>query len=569
MVKKRIISTLVSLQKNNWMILIDKLNSSKIEVQNTIHIHLLQMLLLELISREKDCRLYWTPAYKVISEKLLLPIEIDYQDLDTTSLNLLSKKEVEQSQSLMIKKTNLQNKNLPKTYYQLSTSTVVDKWEKEVIKETVPVLQKTLKVKLYLNKEQKTIIDEWINTSNYVYNKTIEFTKNSHKPNFFNLRDLLVTKNTKKNNTEYLAIEEIINNLKIQKKDKLLSDDKKKKIEEQILEQKDILRNKAKELKSSKNSIINEWEYNTPKEIRAGAVNDVCKAYKTAFTNLRNGNIKSFNISYRKHYNKTKSALVPKNFLQINKINDNTYIKIAPTFFKSDCNIKIGKKTKKKEFVIESDSRIIKNQYNEYWLAVPITINKLKNVEMKNYCGIDPGLRTFMTTFGNQGVYEYKHKKILIDKLNKSIFYLKSLRTRECNQKRKALNKRELKKINIVNELHWKTINHLIEQNDVLFYGNIKSHDIVKGGKNKTINQEFNDLKFYKFKERLLYKAKINNKLVFEVNEAYTSQCCSTCGTINKPGASKIYYCSCCNKSYDRDINAAKNILLKGIINYL
>lgn len=569
MVKKRTLSMLVSLQKNNWMTLIDKLNSLKIEDQNIAHIYLLQILLLELISKEKDCRLFWTPAYKVMSEKLLSPIEIDYQGLDSTLSSSLLKKQVGQSQLLMINKTNQQNKNSQKTYYQLSTSTVVDKWEEEVIKERIPILQKTLKIKLYLNNEQKNIIDEWINTSNYVYNKTIEFTKNGYKPNFFNLRDLLVTKNTKKYNEEYKSIKNIINNFKLHKKDKNLSKDKINEINTLINEHKIKLKNKTKELTSTKNSIVNEWEFNTPKEVRAGAVNDVCKAYKTAFTNLRNGNINSFNIGYRKHYNKTKSALVPKNYLQVNKTKDNTFIKIAPTFFKNNCNIKIGKKTKKKEIKIESDSRIIKNQYNEYWLAVPITINKIKKVEINNYCGIDPGLRTFMTTFGNQGVCEYKHKKILIDRLNKSIFYLKSLRTGECNQKRKALNKRELRKINIVNELHWKTINHLIEHNDVLFYGNIKSHDIVKGGYNKTINQEFNDLKFYKFKERLLYKANYKNKLVFEVNEAYTSQCCSTCGTINKSEASKIYSCTKCNKSYDRDINAAKNILLKGIITYL
>lgn len=52
------------------------------------------------------------------------------------------------------------------------------------------------------------------------------------------------------------------------------------------------------------NSIINNniaaWELKTPKETRAAAVNDVCKAYKTAFTNFKNGNIKYFEIKYKK-----------------------------------------------------------------------------------------------------------------------------------------------------------------------------------------------------------------------------------------------------------------------------
>ena len=49
-----------------------------------------------------------------------------------------------------------------------------------------------------MNKQQQLIIDDWINTSNYIYNKTLEKIKNGHKINFNNLRDLLVTDNTKK-----------------------------------------------------------------------------------------------------------------------------------------------------------------------------------------------------------------------------------------------------------------------------------------------------------------------------------------------------------------------------------
>ena len=73
-------------------------------------------------------------------------------------------------------------------------------------------------------------------------------------------------------------------------------------------------------------------------------------------------------------------------------------------------------------------------------------------------------------------------------------------------------------------------------------------------------------MKFYKFKKRLEYKASINNKLIVCVNEAYTSQTCSYCGNLYNPGCSKIYSCINCKKNIDRDINAAKNILMKGLL---
>ena len=80
------------------------------------------------------------------------------------------------------------------------------------------------------------------------------------------------------------------------------------------------------------------------------------------------------------------------------------------------------------------------------------------------------------------------------------------------------------------------------------------------------LNRNINDLKFFKFKERLLFKASEKHKRIVLVNEAYTSQTCCFCGSMYKPGCSKIYECKSCNKRIDRDINASKNILMKGIL---
>jgi hypothetical protein len=157
-------------------------------------------LLQELISNEKDYKPYWTHAYNELSEKLLSPIEIDYPVSGLTLSNSSLKKQEEQLPLLMIRNISQPNKNSLKTYYQLSTSIVADKWEKEAIK---PNNVKALKIKMTLTNQQRTIIDEWINTSRYVYNKTINLINNGHPIDHFQLRDKLVTENTKKNNKEY------------------------------------------------------------------------------------------------------------------------------------------------------------------------------------------------------------------------------------------------------------------------------------------------------------------------------------------------------------------------------
>jgi len=50
------------------------------------------------------------------------------------------------------------------------------------------------------------------------------------------------------------------------------------------------------------------------------------------------------------------------------------------------------------------------------------------------------------------------------------------------------------------------------------------------------------------------------------INEYRTSKCCSNCGNLkNDLGSNKEYNCEKCLKKYDRDVNASKNILIKGI----
>lgn len=96
---------------------------------------------------------------------------------------------------------------------------------------------------------------------------------------------------------------------------------------------------------------------------------------------------------------------------------------------------------------------------------------------------IDPGVRTFLTSFGNNGVVEYKQNKDLLQKLNKKIDLLRSYRT-----KKRYKYKIEERKENIINEIHWKSINDILKRNDYVFFGDIKSHDIVKKSKNKFLN---------------------------------------------------------------------------------
>jgi len=346
------------------------------------------------------------------------------------------------------------------------------------------------------------------------------------------------------------------------------------------------LKYRLKKMPSTKNEGIFEWELETPKDIRTGAIRDVCTAIKTGISKLKTGKIKHFRLGYRKKIDNNKSIVITKSLIE----NNNGKLQIAPTFFKDaykesckeackkvcnetsnkTCTFKMGKKTikKHKNLEINHDCHICK-KHNEYWLMVPVPFDMSPKKKPENYCGVDPGVRTFMTTFGNQGCTEYEHNASLIVLLDKKIKLLKDRRERKTRVTKRRILKVERKKSNIINELHWKTINEILKKNDFIFYGDIKSHGIVKGKENSTLNRNVNNLKFYKFKERLEFKSIERSKKVYFVNEAYTTQTCSFCGNKYNPGCSKVYNCVLCKRSIGRDVNASKNILMKGIIENL
>ncbi len=71
----------------------------------------------------------------------------------------------------------------------------------------------------------------------------------------------------------------------------------------------------------------------------------------------------------------------------------------------------------------------------------------------------------------------------------------------------------------------------------------------------------------YAFREALKAKSELFPWCkVVEVGEAYTSKTCDECGVLNQTlGSNKVFKCQECGYNADRDLHAAKNILLRYI----
>jgi len=314
---------------------------------------------------------------------------------------------------------------------------------------------------------------------------------------------------------------------------------------------------------------VKDWETRTPKEVRSNVLRDLEKGYIVALENLKRGNIKHFRLKHRKGEDCKSITLQPNQIAY-----SDGFFTIAPRHMRDKMKdesmskfliSKRGRKNLEKESIcINNDVRIIKER-GQYFVCILLGNSSPESPKVyTNVVGIDGGLRRFATCFDTTNqVTEIQHPRHAIKKLNMEIKKLKKVGCRK-----KAITKREKRKAHLMDDCHWKSINYLLDNYDVVLFGDIKSHGIVnRPNSNKYINQEFNDVKFYQFKQRLSHKAKLRNKIVVLVNEGHTTKTCTECGFVNHEiGTLEQYRCPQCKLLIDRDVNSGKAILMKGML---
>ena len=102
----------------------------------------------------------------------------------------------------------------------------------------------------------------------------------------------------------------------------------------------------------------------------------------------------------------------------------------------------------------------------------------------------------------------------------------------------------------------------VITSNDVVVYEDLRIKNMVK---NHCLAKSINDASCYQFRVFIEYFGKVFGKITVVVNPAYTSQECSKCGVIVKKTLSTRTRSCSCGFEMDRDHNAARNILSRGL----
>lgn len=104
----------------------------------------------------------------------------------------------------------------------------------------------------------------------------------------------------------------------------------------------------------------------------------------------------------------------------------------------------------------------------------------------------------------------------------------------------------------------------LVKQYDTIVIEDLKAKNMMK---NHTLAKAIANGLWYLFRSMLEYKCNWYGKQLIVVSPKYTSQVCSNCGVNagKKPLDVREWTCDNCGTHHDRDINAARNILAKGL----
>ena len=131
----------------------------------------------------------------------------------------------------------------------------------------------------------------------------------------------------------------------------------------------------------------------------------------------------------------------------------------------------------------------------------------------------------------------------------------------------KRVNKLRNRIEDLTDDLHRRVAYDLVTKNDVILLPAFETKDMASRQDRKISSKTVRSmlgLAHYKFKETMRWMCLKYGKTLVDVNEAYTSKTMSWCGKIKKNlGGSKIISDGIIK--VDRDINAARNILLKSI----
>jgi putative transposase len=212
--------------------------------------------------------------------------------------------------------------------------------------------------------------------------------------------------------------------------------------------------------------------------------------------------------------------------------------------------------------------QVIVKRQGSRWFAI-FTVDRKSaftpKVDFDQTVGIDVGIKKFAILSNGT---EIENPKFLRSKEKQ----LKRVQQRFSRMKKGSEN--WLKQLKKVQQIHTKVANQRKDFLHKTSFNLARSYSMIcveelkinQMKRNRKLSKSIHDAGWGMFRSFLAYKCEKNGGILVKVKPHYTSQACSSCGTIVKKSLSvRTHICLSCGLIADRDHNAAKNIETKGL----
>ena len=206
-------------------------------------------------------------------------------------------------------------------------------------------------------------------------------------------------------------------------------------------------------------------------------------------------------------------------------------------------------------------------------------VNKL--AKTNSQIGIDLNTENFLTTSEGKVIDNPRYYRMIKGRLAKAQRTLSRRQRRAKKEKRSLRNSKNYQKQRrLVAKIHDKIRNQrnnflnvnstrLINNHDLIVAENLKSSNMLK---NHALALSISDVGWRSFLQKLAYKADLYQRTFIVVHPKNTTQTCHDCGFIMGSGNTekltlkdREWTCPACKTHHIRDVNAAQNILSKGL----
>lgn len=482
---------------------------------------------------------FWKSKFKNKYKKIWIPDDTKLIDVNNSNINICSL----DNNSIIKIDNNINNT------FKLTDN---NKYETKI------EIIKSMKIRIQPNQFQRQKFEEYFNTTRYIWNQCVKFTNDNYSKKKDEYNKL------KKNGCVFKDIKGVQCKNKLNDKINyyLCDEHIKTTLDWGIIINFQNLR-KQIHIPTKKLNNNNKWLKNTPSNSRQLIIKKFCSNLKSAIKNKQLGNIDKFEF---------KSKKDDKNIFLV----DHRSIKSDLTIFSREfkTNKKLKKKNKKIKIPEIKKECIIKREGHIYYLIIPYTDDKKYEKPKVDTISLDPGVRTFLYGYSPDGIVSElnpnKNKlKCKINRINKLIKLIGEKKIKNDIRIKRKLTLLRTKIKNFIDDFHWKTINYLVKNYNNIIIPKFGVKNMVrKDGRkiNKEIVKELLILSHFSFRNKLIIKCDEYQRNLILTTEEFTTRTCGRCGVINnKVGCNKIFNCYKCDLNINRDLNGARNILLKYI----